>query len=96
MPKATKDGRIVRRNAQPLDAAKVVLGETYTDIVTGIKGVAVIVYIHLTGCDQVCLEYVESGCRKNLVIDATRLAEITPSANPRSGGPGAPVPSRLP
>jgi hypothetical protein len=90
MPKATKDGRILRRNAQPLDAAKVVLGETYTDIVTGIKGVVVTVYVHLTGCDQVCLEYVVSGTPWNLVIDATRLAEITPS-DPRSGGPGAHV-----
>jgi hypothetical protein len=86
----------MRRIPVATDARDVILGETYTDIVTGIKGVAVIVYIHLTGCDQVCLSYVTRGTQHYLTVDATRLAEISPAANPTAGATDAPAPSRGP
>lgn len=96
MPAKVTKLRKMTRPAVPTDAKTVVLGEKYTDTVTGIKGVATVVYVHLTGCDQVCLDYVNDGKQTYLVVDATRLHEITPAANPRAGGPGLPPPSRLP
>lgn len=95
MPAASRPKRTLRRPSQPTDARDIVLGETYTDIVTGIKGVATIVYVHLTGCDQVALCHVEGGEQKWITVDATRIAEISP-VDAKAGGPGSPPPSRLP
>jgi hypothetical protein len=88
--------RKLSRMPVPTDAKDVVLGEKYTDLVTGIKGTAIIVYVHLTGCDQVCLSYVEGGKQEYITVDATRIAEITPSMTAAKGGPGSPPPSRIP
>lgn len=88
--------RTITRQPHPTDAKDVILGHDYTDIVTGIKGTAIVVYVHLTGCDQVCLSYRAGDDHKYLTVDATRLAEITPAANAKAGGPGSPPPSRLP
>lgn len=89
---AKKEKPRLTRSAVVSDAKNVVLGETYTDSVTGIKGVAIIVYVHLTGCDQVCLEHMSKDGDKPLfhTVDASRLVELEQVASPRpgAGGPG--------
>lgn len=86
------------RPAQVVDAKNVVLGETYTDSVTGISGVAIIVYVHLTGCDQVCLSFLNKDGDKQLyhTVDATRLKELQQADVPRRGAGPSTVPSRGP
>lgn len=98
--KTGRSKNTLKRSAVVVDARHVVLGEEYTDSVTGIRGVAIIVYVHLTGCDQVCLSYLKDSEQKYLTVDASRLKELQQSPEPvryRSGpgGPGT-VPSRLP
>lgn len=88
--------RRMTRSPRLTDAKNVTLGKEYTDIVTGIKGKATIIYVHLTGCDQVCLSYVAEGKEQYQVVDATRLDEVVPAKNARSGGPASPVPTRGP
>lgn len=85
------------RPAVVVDAKNVTLGETYTDSVTGIKGVAVIVYVHLTGCDQVCLSFLNrDGEQKYHTVDATRLKEVQQVPTPRAGAGPTDMPSRGP
>lgn len=85
------------RSAVVTDAKNVVLGQTYTDSITGIKGVAVVVYVHITGCDQVCLSFLnKDGEQKYHTVDATRLAELQQVKAPRNGSGPSSVPSRGP
>ena len=86
----------LKREPVALDAKNVTLGNEYTDTVSGIKGVATIVYIHLTGCDQVALSYVSEGKQEYIVVDATRLEELTQADAPRRGAGPSTLPSRLP
>lgn len=96
-PPKTKSKPTLTRPAVVVDAVNVTLGETYTDSVTGIKGVAIIVYVHLTGCDQVCLSFLnKDGEQKYHTVDATRLAELVQVAAPRSGPGPTTVPTRGP
>lgn len=86
------------RKAEVVDAKNVVLGETYTDTVTGIKGVALIIYVHLTGCDQVCLSFMnkDKDETKYITVDATRLKELQQVKAPRRGAGPSAMPSRGP
>lgn len=85
----------IRREAVPTDAAGVILGQEYTDSITGIKGIAMTVDIHITGCDQVTLMYKDgTDTPKHLVVDATRLEELEPQAVPVAGGPAPDYPTR--
>lgn len=82
----------MKRSAQPVEAADVVMGEEYTDSITGIKGVAIAVYTFLTGCDQVCLSFVVGGENKLHTVDASRLKELAPKKARKGGPAGAPSP----
>jgi hypothetical protein len=89
----------LKRDPVATDAKNVVLGDRYTDSVTDISGVAIIVYIHLTGCDQVCLSYVAKDEQKYITVDATRLKELQlPDDKPARRGAGGPgeMPMRVP
>lgn len=80
-------GSAMKRSAQPIEAVDVVMGDEYTDSITGIKGIATAVYTFLTGCDQVCLSFVVGGENKFHTVDASRLKELAPKV--RKGGPAA-------
>ncbi len=82
----------ITRPAATVDAKNVILGQEYTDTVTGIKGTATAVYIYITGCDQVCLTYVQSGEAKHHIVDATRLGELAQVERPSRGGPDGIMP----
>ena len=87
----------LKRAAVVQDARDVVLGEEYTDSVTGIRGVAIIVYVHLTGCDQVALSYLKDSEQKFITVDATRLTELQGSKVARRAGAGpSDVPTKVP
>lgn len=78
----------MKRSAKPIEAADVIMGDEYTDCITGIKGVATAVYTFLTGCDQVCLSFVVGGENKFHTVDASRLVELKVKES-RKGGPSA-------
>lgn len=93
----TRKTQPLKRDPVATDAINVKLGERYTDSVTEINGVAIIVYIHLTGCDQVCLSYVAKEEQKYITVDATRLKELqVPEVSRRGAGGPDGVPSRVP
>lgn len=100
MSKIASIGHRLRRKAEVSDAKGLVLGLEYTDSVTGIKGVAIACYLYLTGCDQICLNFVKEGESKYLTIDASRLVELAAPKRKerakviRAGGPADSPPSR--
>lgn len=68
------------------------MGERYTDSVHAREGVATCYAIHLTGCNRVCLEWVDKdGDVKEMWVDETRLEGVELAA--RENGPG-PDPKR--
>lgn len=82
------------RSAVATEAADVVLGQEYTDMLTGIKGKATAVYVYLTGCDQVCLLYT-SGKKgeeepKYYTVDASCLVELQDKPSSKRARPGGP------
>lgn len=90
------------RPAVATEAADVVMGQEYTDVLTGIKGKAVAVYIYVTGCDQVCLLYTTGKRGEEKVehhtVDASRLLELqekSSSKRVRPGGPSKAVGARF-
>jgi hypothetical protein len=89
-PVAPVNTSTLRRPAVAVEAKDVVLGETYTDGVTGIKGVAIVIYLSLSGCDQVSLQYVVEGSVKHLTVDAVFLTELqTKDEEPVAPRPGS-------
>lgn len=83
------------RTVEPRESKQIVLGHKYKDVVTGIEGTATVVYIHLTGCDQVALSHMVKGEQKWLTVDVTRLEGIeVPDGRPGAGE--VPPSSKLP
>lgn len=82
----------LHRPAEAIDAKGLILGDEYTDIISGIKGVADGVYIFLTGCDQVSLYYLKEGEPHHIVVDASRIKELRrPAPAPARKTPGGPA-----
>lgn len=84
------------RAAEVMDAKNVVMGERYTDTVTGFRGVAIMVNLHLTGCDQVTLEKLDKEKEKPiyLTVDASRLEELQQKERELVAAGAAPTPTR--
>lgn len=76
----------------------ITLGETYTDIVHNRSGVAICYAIHLTGCNRVCLEWVNNdGEVKDIWVDESRLVDKHQKplvAEEAEAGPGSDPPKR--
>ena len=71
----TKNGKLPTMTRQ---CGPITLGLEYSDAVLGIKGIAVSYAIHLTGCNRVCLEWVnKDGEVRDIWIDETRLIDST-------------------
>jgi len=71
----------------------VTLGEEYIDYVHNRKGVATCYAIHLTGCNRVCLEWLDKeGMPRDMWVDETRLTtlkgELVIAPEEREKGPG--------
>lgn len=79
----------------------IVLGATYKDSISKIKGVCTSHTRYLTGCDRVMLEYMKDGDPKELWIDANRvtlcektaIVELPKAAPVKDPGGPAPKPS---
>lgn len=69
----------------------VTLGNTYTDNVTGIEGVATARSTHLHGCVRVCLEFLKDGKPEEWWFDEQRLVDTSPAP---TGGPRSTPPPR--
>lgn len=90
------------RPAVATEAADVILGQEYTDVLTGLKGKAIAVYIYITGCDQVSLLYTIGKKGEEKVeyrtVDASCLLELQEkpsSKRVRPGGPSKAVGARF-
>jgi len=71
----------------------ITLGERYTDEVHNREGVATCYAIHLTGCNRVCLEWMDDrGEIRELWVDETRLKDVVLAEV--ESGPGSDPPRR--
>lgn len=86
-----KSRKQMTRPAEPIEGKGIILGNEYTDSLSGLKGVATALYTFLTGCDQVNLSYVVAEKLEHLVVDVSRLVEHERAVQ-RPGGPAASVP----
>lgn len=66
---------------------KIELGKKYTHALHKIKGVCVCHSKHITGCDRVCLEYVQGGQVYEIWIDVNNLKEFKDKTKKLVGGP---------
>lgn len=69
----------------------IILGDRYSDPLTGFEGVATALSFYLHACERVSLEYVKDGTIKYESFDAPRLVHIETGKQPktkRTGGPG--------
>lgn len=72
---------------------KVKLGENYRDTIHGVVGIATCRSQYITGCERVCLEYVQDGDVKEYWVDEIRLEGITEE---KAGGSHSIPPNRNP
>lgn len=74
------------------EVGTVTLGLEYEDVLHNRKGTATCYATHLTGCNRVCLEWVDkNGDVKEMWIDETRLMNMhgSPVVNSAKIEPGA-------
>lgn len=74
------------------ECGPITLGEKYTDSVHNITGIATAYCTHLTGCNRICLEWVDNNDIKEYWVDETRIKDLV--LEKVEDGPGNDPPRR--
>lgn len=71
------------------------LGNKYEDKIHGLTGTATAITEYLTGCTQVCLEYLSGGDIKISWFDVTAIKDVAlKPKEKKAGGPGKHAPPK--